>query len=95
MRTATACSRPEPACTTPCPTLLARAGALAAFYTDLHASHRPLQLLNQLWPRGLQPSALQRLLARQLPADLPRRLVRDQPLATLSWARRGFAGKHS
>jgi glycosyltransferase involved in cell wall biosynthesis len=72
------------------PTLLARAGALAAFYTDLHASHRPLQLLNQLWPRGLQPSALERLLARQLPADLPRSLVRDQPLAGLSWALPGL-----
>ncbi|QVL52038.1 MAG: glycosyltransferase family 4 protein [Cyanobium sp. M30B3] len=72
------------------PTLLARAGALAAFYTDLHASHRPLQLLNQLWPRGLQPSALQRLLARQLPADLPRSLVRHQPLAGLSWALPGL-----
>jgi len=68
------------------PALLARAGALAAFYTDLHASHRPFALIQQLWPRGLQPAALQRLLARQLPAELPRSLVRDQPLAGLGWA---------
>jgi glycosyltransferase involved in cell wall biosynthesis len=71
------------------PALLARAGALAAFYTDLHASHRPLQLLDRLWPRPLQPKPLRRLLGRRLPAELPRPLVRDQPLASLTWARRG------
>jgi glycosyltransferase involved in cell wall biosynthesis len=71
------------------PALLARAGALAAFYTDLHSSHRSLQLLQALWPPALQPKALKRLLGRQLPADLPRRLVHDHPLASLSWARRG------
>jgi glycosyltransferase involved in cell wall biosynthesis len=69
------------------PALLARADALAAFYTDLHSSHRSLQLLKILWPQAAQPKALKRLLGRQLPADLPRRLVRDQPLASLSWAR--------
>lgn len=69
------------------PVLLARAGALAAFYTDLHSSHRPLQFLNALWPKSAQPKNLKRLLGRQLPADLQRRLVRDQPLASLSWAR--------
>lgn len=71
------------------PVLLARANALAAFYTDLHASHRPLQLLQALWPSDLQPKPLKRLLGRTLPPDLPRRLVRDQPLASLTWARRG------
>ena len=71
------------------PALLARAGALAAFYTDLHSSHRPLQALNALWPAAWQPKPLKRLLGRQLPADLPRPLVRDQPLASLSWARQG------
>lgn len=69
------------------PALLARAGALAAFYTDLHSSHRPLKALDALWPRALQPKVLKRLLGRQLPSELPRRLVRDQPLASLSWAR--------
>lgn len=69
------------------PALLARAGALAAFYTDLHANHLPLAALEAIWPRALQPSALRRLLGRRLPVDLPRRLVRDQPLASLSWAR--------
>jgi glycosyltransferase involved in cell wall biosynthesis len=71
------------------PALLARAGALAAFYTDLHGSHRPLQLVDRLWPASLQPKPLRRLLGRRLPADLPRPLVRDQPLASLTWARRG------
>jgi glycosyltransferase involved in cell wall biosynthesis len=71
------------------PALLARANALAAFYTDLHASHRPLQLLKALWPANQQPKPLKRLLGRTLPPDLPRQLVRDQPLATLTWARRG------
>jgi len=71
------------------PTLLAKAGALAAFYTDLHASHRPLFALDALWPRAAQPKPIRRLLGRRLPADLPRALVRDQPLASLTWARRG------
>ncbi|WP_411875729.1 glycosyltransferase family 4 protein [Vulcanococcus limneticus] len=71
------------------PALLARAGALAAFYTDLHGSHRPLEALNALWPAAWQPKPLKRLLGRQLPADLPRVLVRDQPLASLTWARQG------
>lgn len=69
--------------------LLARAGALEAFYTDLHSSHRPLQLLKALWPEASQPKPIKRLLGRQLPPDLPRALVRDQPLASLSWARGG------
>jgi glycosyltransferase involved in cell wall biosynthesis len=84
------------------PALLARAGALAALYTDLHGHHRSLRALAALWPPGRQPPALQRLLARQLPADLPRRLVREQVVATLAGrgaqallqraAREGFAG---
>jgi glycosyltransferase involved in cell wall biosynthesis len=70
------------------PALLARADALAAFYTDLHSSHRPLQVLKELVPPQWQPKPLKRLLGRQLPAGLPRHLVRDQPFASLSWARR-------
>lgn len=65
------------------PVLLARADALGAFYTDLHASHRPLEAIAGVWPNALRPGSLRRLLARQLPADLPRSLVRDQPLRTL------------
>ncbi|WP_338441293.1 glycosyltransferase family 4 protein [Synechococcus elongatus IITB4] len=71
------------------PALLAQAGALAAFYTDCHASHRPLQWLKTLLPTTYQPKPLKRLLGRQLPPELPRQLVRDQPLASLTWARRG------
>ncbi|WP_223157659.1 glycosyltransferase family 4 protein [Synechococcus sp. RS9907] len=69
------------------PALLARANALAAFYTDLHASHRPLQLLKALWPANHQPKPLKRLLGRTLPPAVPRQLVRDQPLASLTRAR--------
>lgn len=69
------------------PALLARSDALAAFYTDLHSSHRLLQFLKSLLPERQQPKSLKRLLGRTLPADLPRHLVHDQPLASLSWAR--------
>jgi glycosyltransferase involved in cell wall biosynthesis len=69
------------------PALLARSSALAAFYTDLHASHRPFQFLKSLIPERQKPKALKRLLGRTLPADLPRHLVHDQPLASLGWAR--------
>lgn len=71
------------------PTLLARSSALAAFYTDLHANHRPFQFLNALIPESQKPKALKRLLGRRLPADLPKNLVRDQPLASMVWARHG------
>lgn len=69
------------------PALLARLGALAAFYTDVHGSHRSLQLLKSLCPQIAQPKSVRRLLGRQLPVDLPHSLVRDQPLASLTWAR--------
>ena len=69
------------------PALLARSDALAACYTDLHSSHRLLQFLKSLLPERQQPKSLKRLLGRTLPADLPRHLVHDQPLASLSWAR--------
>ena len=65
------------------PSLLADSGCLAAFYNDIHAEHRPLQALARWLPNGLRPLPLQRLLGRRLPTGLPRRLVRDQPLATL------------
>lgn len=64
------------------PALLARAGALAAFYTDAHANHRTLALLGALPPR-LQPKRLRRLLGRRLPAELPRERVHDRLLASL------------
>jgi len=71
------------------PALLARAGALSAFYTDLHASHRPLQWLKTLVPVNHQPKALKRLLGRTLPPELPRELVYDQPFASFILARKG------
>jgi len=71
------------------PALLAHAGALAGFYTDLHSSHWPLHLLKALWPESVQPKPLKRLLGRQLPPGLPRSLVRDQLFAKLTWAQCG------
>ena len=65
------------------PAVLARAGALAAFYTDIHGDHGPLRALGRLAPGPAVPPPLRRLLARRLPPDLPCELVRDQPLATL------------
>lgn len=37
------------------PAVLARAGSLAAFYTDIHAEHRSLQTLARWLPGGLRP----------------------------------------
>lgn len=59
------------------PTLLARAGVLSAFYTDLHAEHLLFEAIRSLWPTRLMPPEIRRLLSRRLPADLPKALVRD------------------
>jgi glycosyltransferase involved in cell wall biosynthesis len=75
------------------PALLARAGALAALFTDFHGSHRALAVLDALWPKPWQPKPLSRLLGRSLPADLPRSLVRDQLLPSLLWARQAEAAR--
>ena len=65
------------------PAVLADAACLAAFYTDIHAEHRPLQALARWLPSRLRPRPLERLLSRRLPQELPRNLVHDQPLAML------------
>ncbi|MFQ4137703.1 glycosyltransferase family 4 protein [Nodosilinea sp. PGN35] len=64
------------------PALLAQTNQLKAFYTDLHVNHSWLQWLNQ--ERLPMPKSLRRLLGRNLPSDIPRSLVRDQPVATLA-----------
>ncbi|HEY9815592.1 MAG TPA: glycosyltransferase family 4 protein [Candidatus Obscuribacterales bacterium] len=48
------------------PSLLASAGLLQHFYTDIHGTLPGLRLLHHL-PPALQPAALQRLLGRSLP----------------------------
>jgi len=71
------------------PALLARAGCLSVFYTDIHANHLALSMVSKILPDSIQPKPLKRLLGRRLPVDLPKMFVRDQPLASLTWARRG------
>jgi len=63
------------------PALLAQTHQLKAFYTDIHGEHPWLKWLNQ--DNSLAPKPLKRLLGRQLPEDVPKSLVRDQPLTTL------------
>ena len=63
------------------PALLAQTNQLKAFYTDIHGGHRWLEWLNQ--DNLPTPKALKRLLGRKLPEDVPKSLVRDQPLTTL------------
>lgn len=61
------------------PALLARAGALTALYTDVHANHRHFRWLEEALPARWQPKAVKRLLARKLPSDLPLAMVCDHP----------------
>jgi len=68
------------------PALLARAGCLNAFYTDIHANHTAFNLL-KIVPHKWQPKPLRRLLGRTLPPELHRYMVRDQPFASITWAR--------
>lgn len=63
------------------PALLAHTDQLKVFYTDIHGEHGWLQWLNQ--NNFKSPKSLKRLLGRRLPEDIPRSLVRDQPLITL------------
>jgi glycosyltransferase involved in cell wall biosynthesis len=65
------------------PALLAQQGLLKKFYTDLHSSHLPLQLLDQVLPSSLQSKPLKRLLGRKLPESLPPNLVKDHFFYTL------------
>ncbi|UAJ72560.1 glycosyltransferase [Synechocystis sp. PCC 7339] len=65
------------------PALLAEQGLLKRFYTDLHGSHLPLQLLDQVLPSSLHPKTLKRLLGRKIPESLPQNLVQDQFFYTL------------
>ena len=64
------------------PALLAQTNQLRAFYTDLHAEHAWLQWVNNSKLKSY--NSIKRLLGRQLPQDIPKSLVRDKPLTTLS-----------
>ena len=65
------------------PAILARAGMLARFYTDITASDVPgSRILSSR--QGLPvPKPLSRLLGRQLPADLPPSRVTSLPFHSL------------
>src|SRR6266700_3734578 len=65
------------------PEILARAGLLKRLYTDLHAEHGWLRVLDRALPADRQPKQLRRLFGRRLPADLPASLVEDIALETL------------
>jgi glycosyltransferase involved in cell wall biosynthesis len=70
------------------PALLARAGMLQRFYTDVCADVGLLPRLARLLPPAVRPSAVKRLLGRRVPAEIDRRAIRDcgagQLLASLA-----------
>lgn len=68
------------------PTLLERAEMLQCFYTDVCASVGPLRILDHLWPTRLRPAAIERMLGRRLPPDLPPSKVRQIAGTCLSGA---------
>jgi glycosyltransferase involved in cell wall biosynthesis len=75
------------------PALLQRAGMLERLYTDCCASIGPLRYARRLWPAGLQPKAVRRLLGRVLPPDIPDAKVRQVPATTVADQFRRWAGR--
>ena len=53
------------------PALLARAGMLERFYTDICADVGWLRHLGPLWPERMRPRPVARLLGRRLPREGP------------------------
>ena len=66
------------------PALLARAGMLERFYTDVCADVGLLRHLGPLWPERMRPRPVARLLGRRLPGDVLRSSVRHSPVPTLA-----------
>ena len=64
------------------PALLAQAGMLEVFYTDIHAGDWPVQLGLSWWPKAMRPKSVQRLLGRRLPAVLSQS-TRSVPFAAI------------
>ena len=71
------------------PALLARAGMLERFYTDIHAGDWPIKAGFSWWPASLQPKAVQRILGRRLPSDLAH-LTKSVPYAAARQFLTGF-----
>lgn len=57
------------------PVLLARAGMLEHFYTDICGNLGLINTLNYLLPEHLRPQAVKRLLGRKLPTEVPKSSV--------------------
>ena len=66
------------------PALLARAGMLERFYTDICADVGLLRHLGPMWPERMRPWPVARLLGRRLPREVPARRVRQVPLASFA-----------
>ena len=64
------------------PALLAQAGMLEVFYTDIHAGDWPVQLGLSWWPKPMRPKSVQRLLGRRLPSILAH-TTRTVPFAAI------------
>jgi glycosyltransferase involved in cell wall biosynthesis len=66
------------------PALLARAGMLERFYTDICADVGPLRHLAAWWPERMRPKPVARLLGRRLPREIPAHRVRQVPLSSVA-----------
>jgi len=65
------------------PRIFAEAGLLRCLYTDIHAEHRLLRMLDGVLPYGARPKAVRRLLGRRLPPGVAVAQVRDLPVRSL------------
>lgn len=65
------------------PAILAKNKFLTFFYTDIHSNHFIFRFINFLIPEKLQFKSLKNLLARKLPFELNKKLVKDQMFSSL------------
>jgi len=65
------------------PTLLARAGMLDRFYTDIHAGDFPLSVGLRLIPEFAQTKAFRRLSGRRIPREILPEQIRSVPFQSL------------
>ncbi len=66
------------------PALLAEAGQLQRFYTDICASVGPLATMEHFWRPSMRPKSVARLLGRRLPDAVPREKIRHLGLPLLA-----------
>ena len=65
------------------PAFLAKRKSLVSFYTDIHSNHFLLRLIKFIIPVKFQFKLLKNLLARKLPIEINKKLVKDQILSSL------------